>query len=458
MQSRRIIQVEEKVPLLQGIPLAFQHLFAMFGASVLVPYLFNSWAGAQVIDPSLVLLMNGIGTLIYLFLCKGRAPAFLGSSFAFLSPVAAVLASEGVAKENFAKALGGFIISGLVFVLVALLIGAVGTKWLDIVLPPATMGPIVALIGLELAGVAAGNAGLLPKTQLQIIDGVATSVALPLDGKAILVSLATLAVLVLGNLVFRGFLAIIPILIAVVFGYVLSATMGMVVWEPVATAQFLTFPSFTLPKFDISAIIIILPAALVVISEHIGHLFVTSKIVGRDLTKDPGLHRSLLGDGLSTMLSGFTGSVPTTTYGENMGVMAITGVYSVWGHRRRSPHLHPHGFLRKCVRVHLEYSGPGHGRHHPAACLGVIAASGIRMIVEAKVDYSKSQQPHSHGPDLCCRSQRRGREDPYGSSSREWRSPLCSAWALSLLFFALDKLGLTNDHDNGSEASAKKAA
>ena len=456
MQSRRIIQVEEKVPLLQGIPLAFQHLFAMFGASVLVPYLFNSWAGAQVIDPSLVLLMNGIGTLIYLFLCKGRAPAFLGSSFAFLSPVAAVLASGGDAKANFAKALGGFIISGLVFVLVALLIGAVGTKWLDIVLPPATMGPIVALIGLELAGVAAGNAGLLPKTQLQIIDGVATSVALPLDGKAILVSLATLAVLVLGNLVFRGFLAIIPILIAVVFGYVLSATMGMVVWEPVATARFLTFPSFTLPKFDISAIIIILPAALVVISEHIGHLFVTSKIVGRDLTKDPGLHRSLLGDGLSTMLSGFTGSVPTTTYGENMGVMAITGVYSVWVIGGAALISILMAFFGNVSAFISSIPGPVMGGI-TLLLFGVIAASGIRMIVEAKVDYSKSRNliltALTFVAGLSGVAVKIGTVELKGMALAT-----VFGMAMSLLFFALDKLGLTNDHDNGTAATAEKAA
>jgi len=154
--SRRIIQVDEKVPLLQGFPLSLQHLFAMFGASVLVPTLFK-------IDPAIVLLMNGIGTLIYLFICKGKAPAFLGSSFAFLSPVFVVLgADQALWGGNYSYALGGFIASGLIFCAVALIIGRFGSDWIKIVLPPATMGPIVALIGLELAGVATGMAGIMP--------------------------------------------------------------------------------------------------------------------------------------------------------------------------------------------------------------------------------------------------------------------------------------------------------
>ena len=444
MQSRRVIQVEEKVPFLQGIPLAFQHLFAMFGASVLVPYLFNTWAGTQVIDPSLVLLMNGIGTLIYLFLCKGRAPAFLGSSFAFLSPVAAVLASGPDAKENFAKALGGFIVAGLVFTLVALLIGAVGTKWLDIVLPPATMGPIVALIGLELAGVAANNAGLLPNA-----DGI-------IDSKAVIVSLSTLAVLVLGNVLFRGFLAIIPILVAVIFGYVLSATMGMVNFQPVAEASFLTLPGLVLPKFDISAIIIILPAALVVISEHIGHLFVTSKIVGRDLTKDPGLHRSLLGDGISTMLSGFTGSVPTTTYGENMGVMAITGVYSVWVIGGAAVISILMAFFGNVSAFISSIPTPVMGGI-TLLLFGVIAASGIRMIVEAKVDYSKSRNliltALTFVVGLSGMALKIGTVELKGMALATVFGML-----LSLVFFVLDKLSLTNDRTVEEDKSNGKAA
>ncbi len=400
--SRPVIQVEEKVPFLKALPLSFQHLFAMFGASVLVPFLFNSYAkdhflkalkltveqlnpdqlaqynSIQVIDPALVLLLNGIGTLIYLFLCKGKAPAFLGSSFAFLSPTAAIIASSGDYANNFRTALGGFIICGVVFVVVALIIGRVGTKWLDVVLPPAAMGPIVTLIGLELAGTAADMAKLFPNK-----DGA-------FDTKGIIISLVTLALVVIGNLCFRGFLSVIPVLFAVVAGYGLSAAMGYVDYTAITAKSWFSLPQFVLPSFDPKAMLILAPAALVVLSEHIGHLFVTGNIVGRDLTKNPGLHRSLMGDGISTILSGFTGSCPTTTYGENMGVMAITRVYSVWV-------IGGAGVISIIIAFFGKLSGIISSIPTPVMggvsllLFGVIAASGIRMIVEAKIDYSKSR-------------------------------------------------------------------
>ncbi len=368
--ARKTIQVEEKVPFLQGIPLSFQHLFAMFGASVLVPTLFK-------IDPAVVLLMNGIGTLIYLALCKGRAPAFLGSSFAFLSPVFVVLgASQAAWGQNYPLALGGFIASGCVFIAVALIIWKFGPGWIDFVLPPATMGPIVALIGLELAGVATGMAGFAPDAQGAY------------DTNGIIVAIVTLLTVAFGSLLFRGFMAVIPVLTGIVVGYVVSVPLGLVSFEAIAAAPVLAFPTFYTPVFDINAILIILPASLVVISEHIGHLVVTGNIVGRDLTRDPGLHRSLMGDGVSTALSGFLGSVPTTTYGENIGVMAITRVYSVWVIGGAAVISILLAFVGKLSAVIQSIPGPVMG----GICIllfGVIAASGIRMLVEAKVDYSR---------------------------------------------------------------------
>ncbi len=443
MQNRRIINIEEKVPILQGIPLAFQHLFAMFGASVLVPFLFNSTAGQQVVDPALVLLMNGIGTFLYLFLCKGRSPAFLGSSFAFLSPAFAIIASAGDKADNYARALGGFIVSGLVFVLVALLIGAVGTKWIQVVLPPATMGPIVALIGMELSAVAAGNAGLLPNAE----GGF--------DTKAIIVALATLAVVVLGSVLFKGFLSVIPILIGVVFGYILSAFMGMVAWDPVASAPILTAPALTAPKFEFGAIMVILPATLVVISEHIGHLFVTSKIVGRDLAKDPGLHRSMLGDGISTMLSGFTGSVPTTTYGENMGVMAITRVYSVWVIGGAAAISIIMAFFGNVSAFISSIPGPVMGGIS-LLLFGVIAASGIRMLVEAKVDYSKSRNLILTA--LTFVTGLSGVSVNIGTVQlRGMALATVFGMLMSLLFFVFDKLGIANDTEEKDEEEESAA-
>jgi uracil permease len=361
----------------------------MFGASVLVPILFNSWAGKQVVDPSLVLLMNGIGTLIYLFVCRGKAPAYLGSSFAFLAPTAACLAAAKAGgldpSIGFRHAVGGFVIVGLAFIVVSLIIRVAGRRWLSVVLPPAAMGPIVALIGLELAPVAVGMAFFKD-------SNMASGTIVPVHA---LIALFTLCVVIVGSLVFRGFLAAIPVLIGVLAGYALATIVN--VWAPgtvnfglVAQAPLLTVPSPVFPLFDGPSILIILPAALVVISEHIGHLFVTSNIVGRDLLKVPGLHNSLLGDGLSTTLSGLTGSCPTTTYGENMGVMAITKVYSVWVIGGAA-----------VISIALAFFGQVSGaiRTLPVPVIGgismmlfgVIAASGLRMLIEAKVDYSRSK-------------------------------------------------------------------
>lgn len=440
MMQRKTIQVEEKVPILQGLPLSFQHLFAMFGASVLVPFLFNTTAqevvhnkSIQVIDPSLVLLLNGIGTLIYLFICKGRAPAFLGSSFAFLAPAFAVIKSSTDVKANFSDALGGFILCGLIFTITALIIGAVGTKWLNVVLPPATMGPIIALIGLELANTAAKNAGLFPDK-----NGV-------FDSKAILIALVTLGIVILGSLLFRGFLAIIPVLFAVVAGYVLSAAIGYVDYTPISSKGWLMIPQFVLPTFKFDAMLIIAPAALVVISEHIGHLLVTGNIVGRDLTKDPGLHRSLLGDGLSTMLSGFSGSCPTTTYGENMGVMAITRVYSVWVIGGAAVISIVLAFIGKLSGVISSIPTPVMGGI-TILLFGIIAASGIRMLVDSKVDYSKSRNLILTAVVFVIGLS--------GVAVNIGKVPLTGmalgtvvGMVLSLLFYIFDKLKITNDSE-----------
>lgn len=361
--NTRIIQVEEKLPLLQTFPLSLQHLFAMFGATVLVPILFK-------VNPATILLFNGIGTLLYLFICKGKIPAYLGSSFAFLSPVFIILPQYG-----YNAALGGFIAAGVVFSLVSLMISVVGTKWIDTVFPPAAMGAIVAVIGLELAPVAADMAGLTAKT---------------LNSSVIIVSMFTLAVTVLGSIMFRGFLAIIPILIGVLAGYALSFILGLVDLAPITAAPWFAVPTFYTPEFNFNAIAIILPAALVVIAEHIGHLVVTGNIVGRDLTKTPGLHRSLLGNGLSTILSGFFGSTPNTTYGENIGVMAITKVYSVQVIGGAALLAIILSFVGKLAAAIQSIPVPVMGGVS-LLLFGVIAASGIRILVESKVDYSRAR-------------------------------------------------------------------
>lgn len=367
--QQRVIRVDERPPLHKSIPLGIQHLFAMFGSTVLVPFLFK-------VDPATILLMNGIGTLLYLLLTKGKIPAYLGSSFAFISPVFVVLGTQG-----YSAALGGFIVVGVVFCLVALLIKSVGTRWIDVVFPPAAMGAIVAVIGLELVPVAAGMAGLIPASD-----------APPdwtIDTKTVTVSIVTLLVTIVGQAMFRGFLKIIPILIGIVAGYALAAANGLVSLDKVREADWFAIPTFYSPSLDWASIAIILPAALVVIVEHIGHLIVTGNIVGKDLTKDPGLDRSLLGNGVSTILSGFAGSTPNTTYGENIGVLAITKVYSTWVLGLAALFAIVLSFVGKLAAlintIPLAVMGG-----ISLLLFGVIAASGIRMLVESKVDYAKA--------------------------------------------------------------------
>lgn len=341
----------------------------MFGATVLVPVLFK-------VDPATILLMNGIGTLIYLLLCKGKIPAYLGSSFAFLSPVFAVFA----ANLPYEAALGGFIVSGIIFMLVAWIIQATGTKWLDVVFPPAAMGAIVAVIGLELVPVAAEMAGYIKPAGAADWKPNALTIS---------ISSATLLITLLGTVLFRGFFKIIPILIGIVCGYVLSLAAGIVSFQPVLEAPVFSVPTFYTPQFSVSAIAIIAPAALVVIAEHIGHLIVTGNIVGKNLSEDPGLHRSLLGNGISTVISGFIGSTPNTTYGENIGVMAISRVYSVWVIGGAAVIAVILSFSGKLAALISTIPGPVMGGVS-LLLFGVIAASGIRMLVETKVDYSKA--------------------------------------------------------------------
>ena len=363
-KEKRVIGINEKPPVGKWIPLSLQHTFAMFSASVLVPILFG-------IPASIVLLMNGIGTILFILITKGRSPAYLGSSFAFLAPAFIV-----IDKMGYEYVLGGFICAGAIFAIVAILIRFVGVGWIDAVLPPAAMGPIVALIGLELAGSAASTGGIISA------DGAA------IDPKFVIVFIFTLGLAVIGQVVFKGFASAIAILIAIVAGYVLAAIMGLVDFTAVKEASIFAMPAFMAPKFDITAIIIIIPASLTVISEHISHQIVTSQIVDRDLLRDPGLHRSLLADGISTMLSGCCGSVPTTTYGENIGVMAVTKVYSVWVIGGAAVCSILLAFFGQVSALISTIPGPVMGGIS-FLLYGMIAASGIRLLVDKKVDYSK---------------------------------------------------------------------
>ncbi|MDR0925472.1 MAG: uracil permease [Hungatella sp.] len=420
MESKKIIQVEEKVPFKLLVPLSIQHMFAMFGASVLVPFIFG-------INPAVVLFMNGIGTLFFIFITKGKAPAYLGSSFAFLAPAGIV-----ISKWGYNYALGGFVAVGICGCVLALIIYKFGSDWIDTVLPPAAMGPVVALIGLELAGTAASNAGL--KDEM-------------IDMKNVIVFLVTLLTAVIGSVVFRKFLSVIPILIAIIAGYVAALLCGIVNFNEVSTAAWLSLPNFSVPKFRWEAIVIILPVLLVVTSEHIGHQIVTGKIVDRDLIKDPGLHRSLLGDYISTTLSGLVGSVPTTTYGENIGVMAMTKVYSVYVIGGAAVLSVICSFIGKMTTLINTIPGPVIGGIS-FLLYGMIGASGIRILVDAKVDYGKSRNMAM--TSVIFVTGLSGVAVKLGGIQLSGMVLACVVGMLmGLMFFVLDKLNLTNDRDNG---------
>ena len=418
MENKRIIQVDEKVPVKLLIPLSIQHMFAMFGASVLVPFVFG-------INPAIVLFMNGLGTLLFILITKGRAPAYLGSSFAFLAPAGIV-----ISKWGYDYALGCFVAVGFCGCILALIIYKFGSEWINVVLPPAAMGPVVALIGLELAGTAASNAGLKDE------------VLLPAN---IIVFLVTLLTAVIGSVVFRGFLSVIPILIAIIAGYVASLACGIVDFSKVAAAPLFALPNFQTPKFNMQAIAIVLPVLLVITSEHIGHQIVTSKIVGRDLLKDPGLHRSLFADNFSTMLSGFIGSVPTTTYGENIGVMAMTKVYSVYVIGGAAVLSIICSFIGKMTTLISTIPGPVIGGIS-FLLYGMIGASGIRILVDAQVDYGKSRNQAMTAVVFVTGLS--GMSVQLGSIQLTGMVLACVVgMIMGLAFYILDKLKLTNDRD-----------
>ncbi|HJV77558.1 MAG TPA: uracil permease [Paludibacter sp.] len=373
--EKRTIGIHEKLPLLQSLPLSLQHLTAMFGATILVPILLG-------VDPSIALLMNGIGTIIYSLVTKSGIPAYLGSSFAFIAPVMLISTKYG----GFAHAQSGFIFFGLFFILVSFVVMKWGIKWIEVVMPPAVMGAVVAIIGLELAPVAVQQAGLAawPTAVGQIVKPFA------MDSNVVMVSLFTFLIGIIGSVMFRGFMQIIPILFAVVAGYVFALFMGMVDTTAIANASWLAFPHFQAPVYDTNAILIIAPACIVVLAEHISHLIVTGNITGEDLMKKPGLHRSLLGDGISNVVSGFAGSPPNTTYGENIGVMAITRVYSVWVIRGAAILAIAFSFVGKISAAISTIPTPVMGGI-TMLLYGVIAVQGFRMYVEQKVDFSKNR-------------------------------------------------------------------
>jgi len=371
---KNFIDVDEKLPILKTLPLSFQHLFAMVGATILVPMLTG-------LSPSIALFCSGVGTLLYILCTKARLPAYVGSSFAFIGPM-------GVATKAYGQSsmLSGIIAAGFVYVIVALIIKLIGIKWLNRALPPVVVGSVVIVIGLSLASVAIEWSGLNSAFTTPALDGVSRATW-------IAISMTTLAIAIMGTMYFKGFFGVVPILIAMVVGYILSIFLGVIspeVLNNIGSAKFIRLPSFVMPTFNINAIMLMAPIAFVTLAEHIGHVYVTSNVCGKNFTKDPGLHRSILGDGIATMFAGLVGGPPNTTYGENIGVMAITKVYSVWVIGGAAIIAIILSFIGPVSEVISNIPLPVIGGVS-VMLFGIIASSGFRIFVEDKVDFSKKR-------------------------------------------------------------------
>ncbi len=304
----------DKPPALQWLLLAIQHVCAMFGATILVPIVVNTTAGADILSIPVALVSSGLGTLIYLVCTRNRSPVYLGSSFAFIAPMVAGYAIGGTGSVFTA-----LMIVGIVYVIISLIIRMSGPGWINKLLPPVVVGPMIMVIGLSLAPTAIQEIGLdltvVPFTNLVV---------------AMVAFIMTAIVAVRG----RGMQQVIPFLIGIIFGYIAAALLGMVDFAPVWAAHVIEIPKFYLPimhyDLNFAAVLTIVPIALVTMVEHVGDHKVLSEIIGRDLIEDPGLQRTLLGDGLATFLAAFLGGPANTTYGENTSVVGMTRVASTY--------------------------------------------------------------------------------------------------------------------------------
>lgn len=373
--KKLLLDVNEKPTIAKWIILAIQHVFAMFGATILVPIMVNTAAGETVLTIPVALVTSGIGTLIYILCTKGRSPVYLGSSFAFIAPLAAAYAKGGISG-----AMVGVMAVGLVYVIFAIIIHFIGKKWIDKLLPPVVIGPMIMIIGLSLAPSAISQVGLGTGTQ---IDWRCIAVAL-------ITFLTTAVVMVRG----KGFLKIIPFLVGIVIGYVSAICFGLVDFAPVLEAGFFSMPSFVVPFLNytpnFSALLTIVPISLVTIAEHIGDHTALSTIIGKNLLKNPGLDRTLLGDGLATFVAGFLGGPANTTYGENTSVVGMTKVASVWVIGLAAIIAICLGFLGKFTALVSTIPDAVLGGVS-LLLYGFISVNGLKVLIENKIDFGKSK-------------------------------------------------------------------
>lgn len=361
-ETREIIGVDDRVSVGRAIPLGIQHMMSMFGSTVLVPVLTG-------LDPNLAIMCSGIGTICYLLVTRNKIPSYLGSSFAFISPIVIIGASKGLDA-----ALSGVVVAGLVFLAVAGIIRLVGTGWLDRLLPPVLVASVMVVIGVGLSATAAKMA-----FQTTAADGTVSFYA----AGAIVAAITLLAAVVFSSM--GGLIGTVPVLLAIIVGYLVALAMGMVDFSPVVQAAWIGLPTLHHPQWDWGAVALIGPVALVVVIEHIGHLLAVGEIVGKDYR--PMLPRSLAGDGISTVISGLIGGPPTTTYAENIGVMSVTRVYSTqvfWYAAGFA--LVVGGLCPKLAALIRSIPSPVMGGVS-LLLFGLIASNGLRMYVTNKVDF-----------------------------------------------------------------------
>lgn len=365
-----ILDISDKPKMLPWLGLSLQHLFTMFGATVLVPRLVG-------IDPGIALVSSGFGTIVYLFITKGKIPAYLGSSFAFIAAMQMLMQTQG-----YPAIAQGAMTTGLVYLIVAVIIQKIGAAWLDKVLPPIVVGPVIMVIGLGLAANAANSAMF--------------NEAGNYDFRYVFVALATLALTIFFNMWFKGFLGLIPILLGIVSGYIVALLAGIVDLSLIANASWFSLPNFEIPfvqytpTLQLGAIVTMAPIAFVTMTEHIGHLMVLNKLTKRNFFDNPGLSKTLAGDGAAQIVAGLIGGPPTTSYGENIGVLAITRVHSVFVIGGAAVFAVALGFVGKMSALILSIPNPVISGIS-FVLFGVIAASGLKILIENNIDFDRKK-------------------------------------------------------------------
>lgn len=364
-----VLDVYEKPEFGQGVLLSLQHMFAMFGSTVLVPILIG-------INPSIALLSSGIGTLVHMLLTHFKIPAYLGSSFAFVATMQALMKADG-----YPAVAQGAIASGLVYVVVAIIISKIGSGWVNKVLPPIVVGPIIIVIGLSLATTAANDAMMNNSKYDLTYFGVA---------------IFTLVMTLVFQMCFKGFTSLVSIMLGIICGYILSCCLGIVDFSGVEKAAWFTLPALDVPgisyhfKWYLAAILAMAPIAFVTMTEHMGHIMVLNSLTKRDFFKNPGLHRTMMGDGLSTIIAGFIGGPPTTSYGENIGVLAMTKVYSVWVLAGAAVSAIIFSFVGKLAALIESIPMPVIGGIS-FLLFGTIASNGLKILVDDQIDFGEKR-------------------------------------------------------------------